>query len=238
MPKNYLMTRVSILFFLSFCFSVICQAQIKVSGIVKDQSTAETLPYTSVVIYSTADKLIKGTASAQDGSFELELKPGTYKLQIKFLSYEDYTKTITVSNQNLNLGVLALKPSSTMLNALELVEEKNQMQLKIDKREFNVGKDLTTKGGTAAQVLDNIPSVEVDIDGNVSLRGSENVRILIDGKPSSLMGINASNVFDMIPAESIDKVEVITNPSARYEASGEVGIINIVLKKDKVKGDG
>ncbi|MGB1000088.1 MAG: TonB-dependent receptor, partial [Flavobacteriales bacterium] len=230
------MLRVSILLIINLCFSIICKAQVEVSGVVKDHTTQETLPYTSVVILDEADQIVKGTATAVDGSFELQLEPGTYKLEVKFLSYEDYSKSITVADQALDLGILPLKPSTQMLKTLELVEEKAQMQLKIDKREFNVGRDLTTKGGTAAQVLDNIPSVEVDIDGNVSLRGSENVRILIDGKPSTLMGINASNVFDMIPAESIDKVEVITNPSARYDASGEVGIINIVLKKDKVKG--
>ena len=219
-----------------FCQILLAQSNYQVSGWVYDVDTKEKLPYAAVLLTDkTSNEIIVGTATDADGKFQLEAKAGEYNLKIQFLSYKDYEQSISV-NQSINLKGIGVSHSEEMLSELELTAEKNQMQLKIDKREFNVGKDLTNRGGNASQILDNIPSVEVDIDGGVSLRGSENVRVLIDGKPSSLLGLSATNALDMIPAETIEKVEIITNPSARYDAGGEVGIINIILKKEKVKG--
>lgn len=229
------------LFLVLFCLmglshSVFAQTKHLVSGWIYDEVTKEKLPYAAVLLVDkNSDKIIEGSATDIDGKFKLEAIPGDYNLKIQFLSYQDYITPISLS-QEVNLNGIGLSASKEMLSELELTAEKNQMQLKIDKREFNVGKDLTNRGGNASQILDNIPSVEVDIDGGVSLRGSQNVRVLIDGKPSSLLGLSSTNALDMIPAETIEKVEIITNPSARYDAGGEVGIINIILKKDKVKG--
>jgi len=221
---------------LSLSQSALAQSQFQVSGWVFDEETKEKLPYAAVLLVDkNSNEIIVGSATDIEGEFNLEVQPGEYDFKIQFLSYKDYVQPLTV-NQSINLKGISLSHSEEMLSELELTAEKNQMQLKIDKREFNVGKDLTNRGGNASQILDNIPSVEVDIDGGVSLRGSQNVRVLIDGKPSSLLGLSSTNALDMIPAETIEKVEIITNPSARYDAGGEVGIINIILKKDKVKG--
>ena len=110
------------------------------------------------------------------------------------------------------------------------------MELKLDKKIYNVGKDLTVRGGTVSDVLDNVPSVSVDVEGNVSLRGNENVRILINGKPSGLVGLNSTDALRQLPAESIERVEVITSPSARYDAEGTAGILNIILRRSKLQG--
>lgn len=224
------------IFLLLFSQTVWSQAMYNVSGWLYDSATQERLPYAAVLLLDKeSGDIIVGSATDAEGKFNIEVKAGTYDFKVQFLSYKDHQQSITVNN-NLNLNGISMSASEEMLSELELTAEKNQMQLKIDKREFNVGKDLTNKGGNASQILDNIPSVEVDIDGGVSLRGSQNVRVLIDGKPSSLLGLSSTNALDMIPAETIEKVEIITNPSARYDAGGEVGIINIILKKDKVKG--
>lgn len=122
------------------------------------------------------------------------------------------------------------------LEEVEVVAEKDQVQLALDKRFFNVGESMARIGGSASDILDNIPSVTVDVDGNVALRDSENVRILIDGKPSGLVGISGSDALRALPADMIERVEVITNPSARYQAEGVAGIINIILKKEKRDG--
>ena len=110
------------------------------------------------------------------------------------------------------------------------------MELKLDKRVFNVGKDLSNKGGTAEEILENIPSIDLDIEGNISLRGSQSVRILVDGKPASMMGLDGPNALKQLQSSEIDKVEIITNPSSRYSAEGSAGILNIILKKDRLKG--
>ena len=139
-------------------------------------------------------------------------------------------------NRFVDMGTIALEIEANILDEIEVRAEKSTMQLSLDKRVFNVGKDLANSGGTAADVLDNVPSVTVDVEGNVELRGSGGVRILVDGKPSGMIGISNSDGLRNLPANMIDKVEVVTNPSARYEAEGMAGIINIVLKKDRKKG--
>jgi len=122
------------------------------------------------------------------------------------------------------------------LNEVELVGERTEVEIRLDKRIYNVGKDITVRGGSVADVLDNVPSVSVDVEGNIALRGNENVRILINGKPSGLVGLSGPQGLRSLPAESIEKVEVVTSPSARYEASGTAGILNIILKKEELEG--
>ena len=150
----------------------------------------------------------------------------------------DRFKPLELSNksfsENTSLGTIKLEEDATQLKEVVVRAEKTTVEIKLDKKVYNVGKDLMVKGGTVSDVLDNIPSVAVDVEGNISLRGNENVKVLIDGRPSNAISI--TDALRMIPADAIDKVEVITNPSARYDAEGGAGILNIVLKKGKTNG--
>lgn len=208
-----------------------------VMGKVMDESK-EPVPYASVALYNQSDSsLAAGAASNEMGRFRVEAKPGKYYLIISFLSLSDkVVSDIEVKNEPVHLGPLTMVAGSTTLEEFAVEAEKSQMELKLDKRVFNVGKDVSNLGGNATDVLDNIPSVTVDVEGNVSLRGSENVRILIDGKPSGMVGISTTDALRQLDSDMIERIEVITNPSARYDAEGEAGIINIVLKKEKRKG--
>ena len=211
-----------------------------IEGRVVDEDEGAPLAYATVTLLNGADQsLVDGTVTGEDGRFSFSCANGTYDLVIEFISYEPWQKKgieISANQANVNLGDVSLSPASAMLDAVEVVQEKSQVQLALDKKVFNVEKDLANRGGSATDVLDNLPSVTVDLDGNVALRGSQSVRILIDGRPSGLAGISSQAALQNLPANLIEKVEIITNPSARYEAEGMAGIINIVLKKEKRKG--
>jgi outer membrane cobalamin receptor len=209
----------------------------KLSGIILNENN-ETIPFANIAIYKSADStLLKGDASDLEGNFSIPIRPGNYYLSISFLSAETkILPNVSVTKSGKRLGKIYLKSSSTILGEVEIVAEKSQMELKLDKRIFNVSKDLSNAGSNAAEILDNIPSVTVDVEGNISLRGSENVRVLVDGKPSTMTGGSTADILRQFQGSMIERVEVITNPSARYDADGEVGIINIVLKKEKQKG--
>ncbi len=198
----------------------------------------EGLPYVSIGIFNAKDSsYTKGAATEINGKFSAQIPAGTYYAKISFLSFEDKTiNNIVITNKDVDLKKIALKPSVNNLDEFAVVEEKNLMELDLDKRVYNVEKDVTNQGANASEILDNVPSVSVDVDGNVSLRGSENVRILINGKPSGMVGISTSEALKQLQGSQIEKIEVITNPSSRYDAEGEVGIINIVLKRDKREG--
>ena len=174
--------------------------------------------------------------SDEQGKFSVPVEPGKYFLRISFLSYEEeVVPNVTISNSNINVGVVTLKEDSQVLEEVVVKGEKASMELQLDKRVFNIEKDLSNVGRNASDILGNLPSVTVDVDGAVSLRGSENVRILIDGKPSGLTSRDPE-ALRMLQGNLIQSIEVITNPSSRYDAAGEVGIINIVLKKNQEKG--
>ncbi|MDF1672045.1 MAG: outer membrane beta-barrel family protein [Vicingaceae bacterium] len=198
----------------------------------------EALPYVAVAVFSAKDSsYVKGAATEMNGKFSIQLPSGKYYAKISFLSFKDKTMpNIIVTDSDVDLSKIQLEPSVKNLEEFQVVEEKALMELDLDKRVYNVDKDVTNQGADAAEVLDNVPSVAVDVDGNVSLRGSENVRILINGKPSGMVGISTSEALKQLQGNQIEKIEVITNPSSRYDAEGEVGIINIVLKKDKREG--
>jgi len=206
-------------------------------GVIVDVND-EAIPYASVGLYSITDSaLVTGAATDVDGKFKIEAKAGDYYILASFLSYQDlYISDIELEDKPVFLGKKTMNVRADLIGEVVVEVERSQMELKLDKRVFNVGKDLANKGANASQILDNIPSIEVDVDGNVSLRGSGNVRLLIDGKPSGLTGISNADALRQLQGDMIEKVEVITNPSARYDAEGEVGIINIILKKEKRKG--
>jgi outer membrane receptor protein involved in Fe transport len=208
-----------------------------IRGILMDEHN-KPVPFGNIVLYRYSDStLVNGTNANESGRFDLPAKPGVYYLKISMISYQErIIPDIKVVNQDLPLGSLKLKSDTRLLEEVVIKGEKSQMELQLDKRVFNVGTDLSNIGGSAAEILDNVPSVTVDVEGNVSLRGSQNVRILIDGRPSGLTGISSPDALRQLQGNLIDRIEVITNPSSRYDAEGEVGIINIILKKQKNEG--
>lgn len=212
-------------------------ASYSLAGKVIDGETKNPLEYATIALMRKADSsIVTGTVTDAKGAFRLETGTGAYLLRIQYLGYQPlFRDDIILSAERpfFRLGEVALSSGVTTIDEVQIQAEKSKMSFELDKKVFNVGKDLTTMGGTAADLLDNIPSVSVDIDGNVSLRGSEGVRVLVNGKPSGLTGANA---LQQLPPNMIDRVEIITNPSARYEASGTAGIINIILKKDRRQG--
>lgn len=213
--------------------------QAVVKGQVVDASNGFPLVYASVIIYSAIDStLVKGIYTDDDGLFTTTLGTGRYYATIDYLSYEKKTLPFIVLHENLtlDLGEITLLGTSTHLTEVEVTGQISSVQLKPDKRIFIVGKDISNLGSSAAEILDNIPSVEVTTEGNVSLRNNENVQILVDGLPSHTGGLSSAEFLKQIPGETISSIEVVTNPSARYESEGSAGIINIVLKKEKEKG--
>lgn len=222
------------------CTPLFAQNKAFVKGKVVDSQANTPLSYASVRVFKVADnKLVTGNITDDAGSFTIETGFGEYYALIEFIGYKNFkSEPFTVSREQSikDLGILKVESSSQALNEVEVRAEKSTMELALDKRVFNVGKDLANAGGTASDVLTNIPSVSVEQDGGIKLRGSDNVRILIDGKPSGLVSFKGGAGLQSLQASMIERVEVITNPSARYEAEGMAGIINIILKKDRKQG--
>ncbi len=194
------------------------------------------IPFATVALYRTADSvLVTGAVSDEAGKFEIPSRPGQYHLKLSMLSFREKTlPDVRVADGDVQVGVLTMEVSTAQLDEVVVQGQRSSMELTLDKKVFNVGQDLASRGGTAVDILGNVPAVAVDAEGNVSLRGSGNVRILIDGKPSGL--VSGSGGLQQLQGSSIERVEVITNPSARYEAEGMAGIINIVLKKERKEG--
>lgn len=226
--------------FLTLFFSAYINSQennLTISGKIIDSDFNTPLEYATISIYdSKKQNLINGVISDNSGFFSIELTKGLYDLKIEYISFETKTlEKIDVQN-SIDLGIISLSINENLLDEIEVIGEKTEIEIKLDKTVYNIGKDLTLKGSSVSDVLDNLPSLEVDIDGNVSLRGNQSVRILINGKPSGLVGISSNDALKQFPSESVEKVEVITSPSARYNAEGTAGIINIVLRKNKLAG--
>jgi hypothetical protein len=210
---------------------------ITITGKVIDQETNQPLEYATFVVQSVSDpNKITGGITDINGVFSVDASPGNYNLSIEYIGY----KTFKSNNRNLSkdtdLGTVRLETSAAQLEGVEVVAEKTTVEVRLDKKVYNVGKDLTTSGANISDALANIPSVTVDVDGAIALRGNENVRILINGRPSALAGFGSTDALRQLPADAIEKVEVITSPSARYDAEGTAGILNIVLKKEKTLG--
>lgn len=204
------------------------------TGRVINTESNEPLEYATISIYSPDDVLVEGTVTDVEGQFALQLRAGSYRVKVEFLGFETLEQLIDLQ-QPLDLGVLSLGASGLELEAVEVRAERSQMSLQLDKKVFDIGQDALSRGGSANEVLEQLPSVNVSADGAVSLRGNSGVRVLINGRPSALAN---NNSLEAIPAESIEKVEIITNPSARFEAAGTAGIINIILKQERALGYG
>ncbi len=212
------------------------KSQFNISGNVQDERKTP-VPFANVAIYNLSDStLVTGAISDGNGHFSVGASKGNYYVNITYLSYQSKTINNIVLSKDIDLGIVVMKQSSQLLDEITVQSERSQMELYLDKRVFNVGKDLSNISGSAADILDKVPSVTVDMEGNVNLRGSQNVRILIDGKPSGLTGINTATALRQLQGNLIESIEVITNPSSKFDAEGEVGIINIILKKNKKQG--
>ena len=212
------------------------QEPIKITGTVLDQETDQPLEYATLVLQSVRNpEKVTGGITDASGKFEVETAPGNYNVSVEYISYKSYKLNNQSLRSSTDLGVIRLSLDVAQLAEVEVVGERTTVELRLDKKVYNVGSDLTVKGGSVTDVLSNVPSVSVDVEGNISLRGNESVRILINGKPSALSGLSPE-ALQQLPADAIEKVEVITNPSARYDAEGTAGILNIILKQSKTAG--
>ncbi len=210
---------------------------INIKGIILDQDTNTPLEYATLSFFNPRlQKVVTGGITDGNGQFNIEIDAGVYDISIEYISFE--TKKISKQKlfKNTDLGAITLALDRESLDDVVIIAEKTTVEVRLDKKIYNVGKDLTVSGGTVSDVLDNVPSVSVDVEGNVALRGNDNVRILINGKPSGLVGLNSTDALRQLPAESIERVEVITSPSARYDAEGTAGILNIILRRSKLQG--
>ncbi|WP_425075521.1 TonB-dependent receptor domain-containing protein [Psychroserpens sp. S379A] len=230
--------KLKLIVLLSFITTIgYAQKDITVTGKVIDAEESFPLEYATISFFNKSEnKVTTGGITDINGKFKIVVPSGTYDVKIEYLSYTTKTYSDTLLDKNLDLGTVGLSLNLEALDAVEIVAERTTVEIKLDKKIYNVGKDLTVRGGTVSDVLDNVPSVAVDVEGNVSLRGQDNVRILINGKPSGLVGLNSTDALRQLPAESIEKVEVITSPSARYDAEGTAGILNIILRRSKLQG--
>ena len=210
--------------------------EIKITGKVIEAASNMALEYATIVLKNTKTKAISGGITDMEGKFSISAPKATYEISVKFISFNSKTFPAKTITSDLDLGVIKLSENSKALDEVVIVAEKTTVDIRLDKKVFNIGKDLSIRGGNASDVLGNVPSVQVDVEGTVSLRGNENVTILIDGRPSALVGLNGAEALRQIPAEAIEKVEVITSPSARYDAEGTAGILNIILRKNKLTG--
>ncbi len=211
-----------------------------ITGKLLEDGSGAPVEFATISIFNTSDStLATGGLSDDKGMFRIETKPGNYYAKVQFMGYQDIVvQDIKLGRgaTSFDMGELKVKQDERLLEEVVVQAERTQMEMTLDKKVFNIGKDLSNLGGSATDILDNLPSVQVDVEGNVSLRGSENVRILIDGKPSGLVGLSSNDALRQLNGNLIERVEIITNPSARYDAEGLAGIINIVLKKEKAKG--
>ncbi|WP_395058014.1 TonB-dependent receptor domain-containing protein [Flavobacterium sp.] len=209
--------------------------KITITGKMIEKTTSLPLEYATITFRKpNTTQAVSGGITDNKGEFSIEINSGTYDVKYEYISFKTIELKSQIFNSSTNLGTISLEDDAQKLDAVEIRSEKTTVDMRLDKKVYNVGKDILVRGGTVSDVLDNVPSVTVSAEGTVSLRGNENVRILIDGKPSS--AINVSDALRLIPADAIDKVEVVTNPSARYDAEGGGGIINIILKKGKNQG--
>jgi outer membrane receptor protein involved in Fe transport len=223
-----------LVFFALVSFKSIAQADI--NGTLIGERDKEPLTFATVTIFNSQTKdYVKGAQTDIDGKFAFQAIPaGNYFIKVSYVGFEDFQKeNLKVENgKNIDLETLVIKESGKMLEEVVVAGAKPAMELQMDRKVFNVGQSAISVGGTATDLLSNVPSLQVDMDGSVSLRGSSSVRILIDGKESAMAGNDITRLLQALPANAIERVEVITNPSAKYDAEGQSGIINIVLKKD------
>lgn len=215
------------------------QNDCRVSGTVIDESSGQPVQYASVAIFRAKDStLLTGAMSGEDGKFIIEGLPyGQFYIQITFVGYQKQrfgSIVLSANQKTTDLGKIKINPVASALKTVVIEGVVPPEQFKIDKRVVNIEQDITAAGGTLADALQNVPSIQTDVEGNVTLRGSSNFTVLIDGRPSPVDG---SEALQQIPANLVKSVEIITNPSAKYEAEGSAGIVNVIMKKQKLRGE-
>ncbi len=224
--------------FVLFCFmaalTMHAQGNSEITGRVIEKTTGAAIPYASVVVKEDG-KVKTGAITDESGNFSVnKLESKNYAVEIQYMGFKTYAASANLTSvKNLALGAISLEEDALQLNEVNVIAERSTIEQKIDRKVINVGKDLTTAGATASEIMNNIPSVNIDQDGNISLRGNTNVRILVDGRPTTM---DAAQLLKTIPSTSIKKIELITNPSAKYNPEGMSGIINIVLHKNANDG--
>ena len=206
-----------------------------VTGKVVDFGTKQAIDFANVSIMN-GENLVTGAITDAKGEFTIEVEDGKYLLVVSFMGYIEQRKEITVAGKPLNVGRIALKEDSQVLSEVEVVGQGSSMHFELDKKVFTVDQNIASAGASVSEVLENIPSVDVDQEGNISLRNSDDVEIWINGKPAGLNSENRAQVLQQMPAGTIEKIELITNPSAKFSPEGTTGIINLVMKKDRVAG--
>lgn len=222
---------------LSSSLTLLAQNNFEVTGNVVEAGSNEPVPFATILlIEKETNKNITGTTSDENGRFSIITNASNFRVEISFMGFETLQiSEFDLSSDLVDLKTISLKKEETILDEVEVRAEKSSTEFKLDRRVFNVGKDLSSTGMGALEVLNNVPSVNVSIEGEVSLRGSSGVQILIDGKPS-ILADDPANTLSSITADMIERIEVITNPSAKYDAEGTSGILNIVLKKNEKTG--
>ncbi|MBO3269884.1 outer membrane beta-barrel family protein [Hymenobacter defluvii] len=209
----------------------------RLTGTVLDEANKQPVPFATVALLPpTGDKPVAGAACDEKGSFVLTAPAGTYRLVVSFVGYTSRTETVTLGATAKDMGQLTLAATSQKLGEVTVVGEKPLVEARPDRIVYNAEADATNTGGTASDVLRKTPLLNVDADGNVQLRGSSNLRVLINNKPSAILAGNLAEALKQIPADQIKAVEVLTTPSAKYDAEGTGGVVNIVLKKNSLQG--
>ena len=229
-----------IIFFLLCLCGYTGWAQGTVKGKILDRQKSEPLGFVNIkVTEQGSDKFAGGGITDAGGNFNVSgLKDGKYTLSLTFMGYKDVTRQfeITPAKREVQFKLLYMAEDAKQLNEVTVTGQRATMKLEVDRKSFDVGQLISNAGQSASDVLDNVPSIEVDNDGNVSLRGNSSVEVWINGKASGLTSDNRAQILQQLPAESIERIEVIDNPSAKFSAEGSAGIINIVLKKDRKAG--
>ena len=228
---------IAIIFILLFSLNLHAQQTLHtVTGKVTDE-TGIPLEYATISLENTVNPdNITGGITDPEGNFSIDVSEGTYNITVEFISFQPKTFENREITSDVDMGTVTLGMAAGELDEVVVTAETTQVEVRLDKKIYNIGKDLTTQGGTVADALNNVPSVAVDIEGGISLRGNDNVRILINGKPSAMAGYGSTDVLAQLPADAIERVEVITSPSARYDAEGTAGILNIILRREKTLG--
>lgn len=226
------------LFLLLHVFTISVFANVTIQGRIINADTQQPIEFVTVSIYNPAtSKNLAGALTNQDGVFNIaSVANGTYELRISFVGYSPFNKEFNVNGSDVRFGNIPLTEDSKMLKEVQVVGQGSQMRFDIDKKVFSVDQNIAAAGGSATDVLQNIPSVDVDNDGNISLRNNASVEVWINGKPSGLTADNRAQVLQQMPAENIESIEVMTNPSAKFNPEGTAGIINLVMKKNRKAG--
>jgi iron complex outermembrane recepter protein len=225
-------------FFLFLFSSTVLAQQVNLKGKVLDSKENRPLEFANIALLNPMDSsLITGGMTDLDGTFEFQASSGNYIFRVGFIGYEDYLERIGIGTKNqVNFGTIKLQPNAQNLEEVVVQGVSSMFESDIDKRTYNVENSIVSQGQTAAQLLATLPSIQVDDEGGITMRGSGNILIYINGRPSNLSGDDTESILSQFPANSIKSVELITNPSSRYDATGVGGIINIVLKKNEKLG--